>query len=229
MARATAWFATAFALVSACAGAPPPSAPSPEPASAPETAAPGAKTATPPAPEAAVDPVLPDAPPPSAPDGPAVFDLDYWASQHELTVDLHVEHCEAADLGEHPGDVIWCDNHSESKKGIVTYTRTLYAARGKRVVKLLEIPVAAGRRDLEQGSHRDAERFHVRLLLRRVDGKDVELSEAPGLDCARAEQENRDIATTAPDLHADFVAATKKVCAARGHYFWARGTLGKSR
>lgn len=221
----------------ACGGAAPapqaPKAAAPEP-DAPATPASEAKSDAP-APASSAEGKsgkadLPDAPPPAETksNNAAEIDLDDWASQHEIKVELVSDGCESADLGDHPADVIWCKHHTESKKGVVTYTRALYVARAKRFQKLVELPLAAGPLELKD-AHSDAERYHVRLALERVDDKHVVLKEAPGLDCARAEKENHDLATTSPDVVADYVAATKKVCAARGNYEWAGGTLRKTR
>jgi hypothetical protein len=158
------------------------------------------------------------APPP--PSVATVFDLDDWATEHQIEVDLKADSCELAELGEQPKDVIWCNHHVDSTH-VSLATRALYAIRGKKLVKLIELavtstPLATGKPS-------------VKLELSRTDEKHVELRELEGMDCEAAKKENDDAAITKPEETKERLAATKKVCAARGRYEWAGGTLRKAR
>jgi hypothetical protein len=156
-------------------------------------------------------------PPPSA---TSVFDLDDWATEHQLEVDLKADGCELAELGEQPKDVIWCNHHVDSAH-VSLATRALYAIRGKKLVKLIELAVSST--PLVTGKP------SVKLELSRTDEKHVELREVEGMDCDHAKKENDDAAITKPEEAKERLAATKKVCAARGRYEWAGGTLRKAR
>jgi hypothetical protein len=193
-------------------GAAPPAAaePSPEPAAAKADA---------PAPA----PTEPEEPPnleaPAASNEKPRFDLDYWASEHQIQIDLKADGCELAELGDKPDDVIWCNHHTESAH-VTSHTRALYAVRGKQLVKLIEI--AIGSAPLIDGG-----KYNVKLEIVRQDATHVEVKEASDLDCERVKKENEDICVTKPEECKERVAAAKKVCAARGRYEWVAGTLRK--
>jgi hypothetical protein len=187
-----------------------PAAPPPEPA-APEPPATEEKPS-----EAPVE--IDQAPPPASKAN--VFDLDDWANEHQIQIDLKADGCEPAELGEKPKEVIWCSHHVDSTH-VSLATRALYAVRGKKLVKLVELavsmtPLATGKPS-------------VKLELVKSDDKNVELREAEGAGCDHAKQENDDAAITKPEETKERRAATAKVCAARGRYQWAGGNLRKAR
>lgn len=199
------------------AGTPPatsePAPPAPDPARA---EAPAVTPASEPPSEAPVE--IDQAPPPAS--KTTAFDLDDWATEHQIEVDLKADGCELAELGEQPKDVIWCNHHVDSTH-VSLATRALYAIRGKKLVKLIELAVSS----TPLGTGKPS----VKLELARTDEKHVELREVEGADCDHAKKENDDAAITKPEETKERQAATKKVCAARGRYEWLGGTLRKSR
>jgi hypothetical protein len=156
------------------------------------------------------------------------FDLDTWAEQHQIEISIEADGCEPAELGDKPNEVIWCRHRENRAEGAVLYLRALYAARAKKLVKLIEIPYGVGQVALE--SKRDAgDRMLLKLEFNRAsDGKSVEVADGAELDCAKANQENAEIKDTAPSTHTAFDKVIRKVCAARGHYRWAAGTLRRA-
>lgn len=216
MERALVWFACwlwgcGSAGTPAAAGEP--AVPEPAPREEPAPVTPPA--AEPPA-ETPVE--IDQAPPPAT--SASVFDLDDWASEHQIEIDLKADGCELAELGEQPKDVIWCNHHVDTTH-VSLATRALYAIRGKKLVKLIELAVSST--PLATGKP------SVKLEVVRTDDKHVEVREVDGMDCDHAKKENDDAAITKPEETKERQAATKKVCAARGRYEWAAGALRKSR
>jgi len=208
----------------ACAGAAPePRTARSEPA-APEQR-PTPTSAETPAPE---DGSLPAADPASKDPalGAAGFELHAWAYDRQLTVDLVADACRPAELGEKPGDVIWCDHHKELKQGVVLHSRALYAARAKRLVKLVEIPVAVSTIDVPDEPSKRAQPFRIALeLTRSSDGKQVEVREADGSSCEQAHADNDENAAVAAAIHRELKSAITRVCRERGTWSWRGGTL----
>lgn len=210
------WLAL-FSISGCGSGTAPPALPEPSPDEPAERA--NAKPDDAPAASVEAPPDL-DSPPPALTGKPR-FELDYWASEREIEIDLKADGCEAAELGDKPDDVIWCGHHAQSTH-VTTFTRALYVARGKRVVKLLEIAIASA-------PLAESVKYNVKLDIVRQDATHVEVKEAPDLDCERVKKENEDICITKPDECKERVAAAKKVCASRGRYEWVGGTLRKAR
>ncbi len=158
-----------------------------------------------------------------APESTQDFDLDSWAVARGVTVELAgVDHCEAANLGPDPGATLWCTRRVEGNDGTVSVVRTLHAARGARLVKLFEIPVAAG--VLQEGPPR------LVVELRPVaGGTRVDFSESDGLTCDSALAALAEEAESAPGTTGPLVKLVKKVCAARGAYDFVGGTLVRRR
>jgi hypothetical protein len=139
---------------------------------------------------------------------------------------LESDGCEPANLGAKPADVIWCLHHVETKAGTVSYSRALYVARLKKLVKLVDIPYAVGPMDSDEPKTKDSDRYLVKLAFERAaDGKHVSVQEAPGLDCAHADQQNEDNKNAAPVLYKAYLPAIKQVCAQRGNWEWTGATL----
>ncbi len=154
--------------------------------------------------------------------------MHVWASEHEIEVDLESDGCEPAELGDAPQDVIWCFHHVDSKEGVVIHTRALYVARGKRLVKLVQIPVATGLSELVSEGRTQGEQFRVKLELRRAaDGKSIELREVEGADCERGKKENEETQATTPAVYKVQAQTIGKVCNSRGSWKWSGGTLRK--
>jgi hypothetical protein len=207
-------------FVVACAAAPPPAA---EPI-APATESPTADSKPAPDPGASdvAAPELPGAPPPTD----VGWDFHAWSYARELTVTLTSDGCEPAKLGDKPDDTVWCAHHAESKEGAVLFSRALYVARNKRLVKLAELPIAAGVVDNSEQPKDEKDRQVVRLdLVARSDGKQVEAREAPGFDCTKALKENADNRDVARELTGALDERIRKVCATRGDWRWTAGTL----
>lgn len=175
-------------------------------------------------PVSAAAPELPGAPPATDPG----WDFHVWADAHQLKVDLVSDGCEAAKLGEKPDDTVWCAHHVDSKEGAVLYTRALYVARAGRLVKLVEVPVAAGVVDDPSAPKAEKDRQVVRLELVPGDAKKLELRLTPGFDCEKALAANDENKAAARDLTRALDERIRKVCASRGSWAWTGGTLRKS-
>ncbi|MFO0564157.1 MAG: hypothetical protein U0263_00770 [Polyangiaceae bacterium] len=213
--------------LSACGGAPAKTgtpatdAPPPNPVSTAstrqehETSAPGGEA----------PPELPGAPPPTDPG----WDFHTWAYSRELEADLTSDGCEPARLGDKPDDTIWCRHHVDSKEGATLLSRALYVARNKRLVKLVELPVAAGIVENPDQPKDEKDRLLVNLeLSTSSDGKKVSARLAAGFDCEKALQENDENRAVAKDLTRALDDRIKKVCASRGEWSWTGGTLRKT-
>lgn len=167
-------------------------------------------------------PELPGAPPVTDPG----WDFHAWAYARELKVELVSDGCEAAKLGDKPDETVWCAHHQESKEGAALYTRALYVARNKRLLKLVEIPIAVGVVDNPDAPRDEQDRHVMRLRLTPPkDGKSVSLEAASGFDCEKALKDNDTNKASARDLTRALDERIKKVCAARGEWIWAAGTL----
>jgi len=215
-------------ICTSCAGAPPQPGAEPAPP-APDThegeAAPSsAAETTSPLPD---DPAAADVPaaPPSTPE--SGFDLDEWAYQHRIKVDIVADGCEAPGLGSSPKDYIWCGHHQEQSQTVL-YTRALYTARGQKMVKLVEIPVAIALLDDDSAPRPEAERYRVKLELTRTDASHVKLKEASGFDCDQAKRANQEDKSAAPVLFKELAAGIGKVCRSRGTWTFAGGTLRRT-
>jgi hypothetical protein len=158
--------------------------------------------------------------------GDVGWDFHAWAYAKQLKIELVSDGCEAARVGDKPDDTIWCAHHSETKEGAVLYTRALYVARGRQLVKLTELPVAAGLVDDPAAPKDEKDRQLVRLELATAsDGKSVEARLAQGHDCERALRDNEAEKTVARDQSRALGERIRKVCAAQGRWVWAAGTL----
>jgi hypothetical protein len=145
-------------------------------------------------------------------------------------VDLVADDCQLAELGDKPGEVIWCDHHKELKQGVVLHSRALYAARAKRLVKLVELPVAVSSIDVPDEPSKSPQPFRIKLeLTRSTDGKQVVAREADGFDCAKAHAKNDENAAVAPAVVSELKRAITRVCQQRGTWSWRAGTLVRSR
>ncbi|MCC6899879.1 MAG: hypothetical protein IT377_12940 [Polyangiaceae bacterium] len=209
------------AALSACA------APTPAPTSAGEP--PTRSKAGEPAPAASptgsatdVPPELPTAPPVTDPG----WDFHAWAYARELRLELVSDGCEAAQLGDKPDETVWCAHHVEGKEGSVLYSRALYVARNKKLVKLVEIPIAAGVVDNPEKPRDEKDRQVIRFEITRApDGKSVRLEPAKGLHCEDARKGNAEPPPLGPALSKNI----ERVCSARGTWKWAAGTLRQDR
>lgn len=209
--------------VSMGCGAPGTAAPPPREPELPATQAPepeAAPSAEKPAPAEAA-PELPGAPPATDPG----WDFHAWAYAREIKVELTSDGCEAAKLGDKPDDTVWCAHHAESKEGAVLYTRALYVARNKQLVKLVELPVAAGVVDNPEAPKDERERQVIRLEIVPSDAKKLEARLAPGFDCEKALKDNDENKASAKDLTRALDERIRKVCATRGEWLWGAGTL----
>lgn len=217
---ASTWLA--LAVTSAC-GTPNRARQAPAPEAAAETRAEAAA-------EAPSEPPSLDEPPaePKAEASSQGVDLDEWAFRHKLDVKLVADGCEAAELGARPDDLIWCAHHQD-KSQIVLYTRALYAARGKQVVKLVELPVGVATLPNPEAPEPDADRFRVRLALERPAGGKLEVREASGYDCAKARAANEEDKAVNPALYKELAGAIRDVCAQRGTWTFAGGALRLTR
>jgi len=164
----------------------------------------------------------------AAPSEPASgYDLDEWAYQHRIQVDIVANGCEAPELGSSPKDYIWCFHHSEKAQTVV-YTRARYTARGKKMVKLVEIPVAVALLENTEAPRPESERYSVKLQLTRSDKTHVRLEEVSGFDCAKAKKENLEDKAAAPALYKELAGGIEQVCRQRVTWTFAGGTLRRT-
>lgn len=160
-------------------------------------------------------------------DAASSFDLDVWARDHGVVVELNVDGCESAHLGDQPDRTLWCFRHEEQPGARVLYFRALYVLVGQRLVRVMELPTAAGpfATEGQASSPRTVE------LVAKVasDGQSVDLDEVSGRTCADARAANDKALVDEPLGGPGFVKLVDRVCAARGRYRWRSGTLNKER
>jgi hypothetical protein len=226
--KTTVWLSLLAA--SACGGAQQTGAGATGPEDDPAPAAASAPSPTPASSEPASKPDSEQ--PPELPKAPAAtdigFDFHAWCYERGVEAKLEVDECHPSGLGKPPNDAIWCGRHEESKDGVVTFTRSLYVVRAKKLVKLVDVPYAVGVLGARTPES-DSERFKLKLSLARADdGKSVTFADDDReRDCARAEEIVKDYEATEPKLAPGFRTAVKKVCAARGRYAWSGAALSK--
>jgi hypothetical protein len=166
---------------------------------------------------------------PSAPAATNVgFDFHGWCYDHGVEANLPVDECEPSGFGKAPADAIWCARHEDAADGVASYFTALYVVRAKKLVRVIEIPTAAG--TIEEVGHKrgDSDRIKVKLSRENSgDGKTVTFNEDPKLDCAHAAEEIKDVAIADPKLGAKLGLAVQKVCATRGRYAWNGAALTK--
>lgn len=165
--------------------------------------------------------------PASATETAASFDLDAWAREHSVVVELSVDGCELARLGSKPDQTLWCYRHEEQNGARVLYFRTLYALVGQRLVRVAELPTAAG--PFASEGQRAAPRT-VELTARAAgDGQSVTLEEVAGRTCADAHAANDKALVDEPLGGPEFLKLVDRVCSTRGRYTWHSGALTKER
>jgi hypothetical protein len=98
------------------------------------------------------------------------------------------------------------------------FLTVFYVAEGKKLRTVFEAPVAAGAMDAEGG---DGNFVELDLVVSR-DGTQIDLREHPGLGCADAARNRRELrAGGLPQRWlAQAAQLTARVCAARGTYRW---------
>lgn len=214
-------FVPIAALLTACASAAPAPTRAGDPPPTPKTDE-SPPAATPSASATDTPPELPAAPPVTDPG----WDFHAWAYARELKIELVSDGCEAAKLGDKPDETVWCAHHVEGKEGAVLYSRALYVARAKRLVKLVEIPIAAGMVDDPAKPKDEKDRQVIRFEIKRADdGKSVRVEPAKGFECELAMKGNAEPGA----LGAKLATYIPRVCAARGTWKWAAGTLRHDR
>jgi len=141
-----------------------------------------------------------------------------------------VDGCEPARLGDKPDDTLWCWRHDDASDLVVVYLRTLYVVRAKKLVKLIEVPFAAGPFNLPRAARSEDDAYSVKLNVRRADdGKSMTLIDNDGpRDCNHALDYFSGREDMTADSAAKFRAAIQKVCAVRSRYTWDAGTLRKA-
>jgi hypothetical protein len=210
-----------------CAGAAPESEPSaPEPA------------ASEPSPELDVAPASSEAPSSSAPSEAAPsaqpakeparsLDIEVWAADHGVQANLNVERCEPAQVGDKPDDAIWCFRREELKQSHALIFQSLYVARAQKLMKLIELPVTLALLGSEDSSA--PERSLVQLEAVVGDGgKLVTFSETAAASCSQALERAKAEHPDEPKAEKEQRDLISKVCAARGNYRWAAGTLRRA-
>ena len=112
---------------------------------------------------------------------------------------------------------MWCSRHEELDDNRVIYYVGLYRAQARRLVKVVELPYAAGPKPLEE--HPDDVTYYVKLFPDvSADAKSFEMREEPGFGCEDTVKRLRDEFSMNPDLQNSLEQLVAKVCAARGKY-----------
>jgi hypothetical protein len=154
-------------------------------------------------------------------------DLDAWARDHGVVVDLKVERCEAARLSDKPDDTLWCYRQEEGPGPRVVYYRSLYALAGKRLVRVTELPYATGPFAAEgQATAPKTVELAARVA---PDGQSVTFEEMPGRTCDDGHAANDKALIDEPMGGPEFAKLVDRVCAVRGRYTWRAGALKKDR
>jgi hypothetical protein len=155
------------------------------------------------------------------------IDLDAWARERGVVVDLKVERCEAAGLGDKPGDTLWCYRQEEQPGARLVYLRSLYALAGKRFVRVTELLYATGPFAAEgQATAPKTVELAARVA---SDGQSVTFEEMPGRTCDDGHAANDKALIDEPLGGPDFAKLVDRVCAVRGRYTWRAGALKKDR
>jgi hypothetical protein len=165
--------------------------------------------------------------PASATETAAAFDLDAWAREHGAVVELSVDGCELARLGSKPDETLWCYRHEEQNGARVLYFRTLYALVGRRLLRVTELPTAAG--PFASEGERVAPRTVELTAKAGADGQSVTLEEVAGRTCDDARAANDKALVDEPLGGPEFLKLVDRVCGARGRYSWHPGALTKER
>jgi hypothetical protein len=156
----------------------------------------------------------------------ASFDLGVWCADRQVQASLDVERCQPALLGERPEDTLFCFRREELGELRVLYLVSLYVARAKRLVRLVELPYAAG--PLAQEGAQPGQAYYVRLsAVVADDACTFELREDPRQGCAQAMNQSHDQA--GDDSAAAVAQLIETVCAARGKYSATGRRLGSAR
>jgi hypothetical protein len=150
------------------------------------------------------------------------FDIAVWAADRGIEVQLDVDRCEPARVGERPDDALWCFVHDDDEHGNTLRKQSLFVLSGKRLNKVFETPVAADL--LPQKSGASAEPLVRLAVTTSDDGKIVTITDAsPSCDdaLARATSEFPD----EPQAFTQRRSIIQVVCRARGRYRWLGASL----
>jgi len=147
------------------------------------------------------------------------FNFRDWCAERELSVELDVERCRPAGLGDRPEDTLWCYRREELDEDRVIYWQALYVAQGRKLRRLVELPYSTGP---QSGTSSNAtERRYVTLTTSAAeDGSTFELKDDRAPDCAEALRRNRAEHPYEPAQAEPVDAVIERVCAARGRYHW---------
>jgi hypothetical protein len=162
-------------------------------------------------------------PSPSASDSATSFDIEVWANERQIVANVDADRCAPARLGE-TDDTLWCFRHEDHPGGRVLFFQALYAAKNKRLNKVLELPIGAGIVPLEERGGEPS--YIVKLDTELEEGAvGVRLTERRDLDCETARKKNADAYEDRPEAGPVFRKLIDKVCAARGRYRYSAGRL----
>ncbi len=151
--------------------------------------------------------------------GDAPFNFRDWCDERELAVELDVERCRPAGLGDRSEDTLWCYRREELDEDRVIYWQALYVARGRRLDRLVELPYSAGPQS--RTSPNATEARYVTLTTSAVeDGASFEVKDDRNPDCAEALRRNRAEHPYEPGQAKPVETLIERVCAARGRYHW---------
>jgi len=161
---------------------------------------------------------LPD-PSPTDPEVDLPFNFRDWCDERELSVELDVERCRPAGLGDRPEDTLWCYRREELDEDRVIYWQALYVAQRRKLKRLVELPYSTGP---QSGTGPDAseERYVTLTTSAAEDGSTFELKDDRDPDCAEALRRNRAEHPYEPAQAKPVEAVIERVCAARGRYHW---------
>jgi hypothetical protein len=168
-------------------------------------------------------------PPPSdsgpdlPPDAIRTFDLDAWANEREVTANVDALHCAPANIAGAPPS-IWCFRMEAQPAGRALYLQSLLVVERRKLVKVFEIPYAAGIDALDSDQK---PMLAVKLVTSYAD-KNVLLADDERYSCDKALEENGDADDS--DVYGGrvFRSLIDKVCASRGTYRWQNRTLRRA-
>jgi hypothetical protein len=140
---------------------------------------------------------------------------------------LNVERCEPAELGDKPDDAIWCFRREELKTGHVLIFQSLHVARAPKLVKLIELPVTAALLASEDSSAPERPLVQLEAVIGDA-GKLVTFSETAAASCSQALERAKSDHPDEPKAEKEQRDVVSKVCAARGNYRWAAGSLRRA-
>lgn len=153
--------------------------------------------------------------------------MEAWAGERGVEANLSVERCEPAQVGDKPDDAIWCFRREELSDSRVLVFQSLYVARAKKLMKLIELPVTASLLASEASSAPERSLVQLEPVV-GDNGQLVTFSETAAASCSQALERAKADHPDEPKAEKVLRDVISKVCAARGNYRWGGGTLRRT-